>query len=78
MSGLGEGEREALWDAIEGAFLDTTTWGREAEDRIDSTVERIIAARTTDLATAWQDGYNAAKVHLRWEDEPVNPWVGKA
>lgn len=40
-------------------------------------VENITAARTTDLATAWQDGYNAAKGHLRWEDEPVNPWVGE-
>ena len=43
---LTEAERDALWEAIERAFLDTTTWNREVENEIDRTVERIIAGRT--------------------------------
>lgn len=43
--GLSEGEREALWEAIERAFLDTTTYSRESEDEIERAVERILATR---------------------------------
>jgi hypothetical protein len=45
VSGLSEQEREALWDAIERAFLDTTTWDRASEEFIDDAVERVLADR---------------------------------
>ena len=48
---LTEAEREALWEAIERAFLDTTTWSKAAEDEIEHTVERILTDRTS-TATA--------------------------
>jgi hypothetical protein len=38
-------ERDQLWAAIEGAFLDTTTHTRQAELDIEAAVERIIANR---------------------------------
>lgn len=44
MSELTDAEREALWEAIERAYLDTTTWDREVEDNIEHVVEAILAA----------------------------------
>jgi len=45
MPTLTEQERELLWEAIERAFLDTTTWDRASEDAIEAAVERIVDAR---------------------------------
>jgi hypothetical protein len=43
---LTEQERDWLWESIERAFLDTTTYSRESESDIERAVERIIAGRT--------------------------------
>lgn len=70
MSGLSDAEREALWESIERAFLDTTTFDRPSEDAIDATVERIIAARLAEQAERIAGAIEAerAKVdpHGRW------------
>lgn len=42
---LSEAERSQLWDAIERAYLDPTTYSRESEDAIEAAVEHILTSR---------------------------------
>jgi len=72
VTGLTDSEREALWDAIERAFLDTTTWDRASEDAIDDAVEALLAdrlaaheAREAELIAALEAGDACGAVGCR-------------
>jgi hypothetical protein len=65
--GLSAEETDALWAAIERAFLDTSTFSRASEDELETTVARIVAARVAhagwhrgDDGSEWSVGHHAA------------------
>lgn len=45
MNGLSESESDAVWEQIDRAFLDTTTYSRQSEEAIDAAVDQIANER---------------------------------
>ena len=76
MSHLTEQDREALWDSIERAFLDTTTWSRAAEEFIDEVVEAIVARHRAEAAS---EALEAAvqRVEAVHDATEWNDWPGQ-